>query len=79
MIFNMNSPNKMFPKPSEFKDVIELLKQISKNITLLDPLDLDPQKSNSISEFKDKMIKTMRTITSDFNQEELKRILKQDI
>jgi len=52
MIFDLTSPNKKNPMSYELLSVISLLKIIKDNIVLLDPVDLEKEKSMTISEFK---------------------------
>ena len=39
LMFNFNSPNKKYPKVHEVDHVVRLLRIVSENINLLDPLD----------------------------------------
>ena len=52
MIFDLNEPSKKNPKLHEISPIIQLLKFIKANIILLDPIDQESQKSQSVAEFK---------------------------
>ena len=79
MLFDLTVPNNKNPMSFEIDTVIKLLKIIQENIVLLDPLDLEPQKSMTISGFKKQIVENLKSIVSSTAVEDLKFVLNGDI